>query len=163
MTELRSQKMMAMRIMKCGITRVWIDPERISDVEEAITAEDIRGLIKDGVISAKQKKGNSNFRLKKITAQKKKGRRRGRGSRKGNVAGQKKRAWMSSATAVIRMLIAGPTAMADIPVPAGWEQVPAVGTGTGIQETIKTTAAIRPTRGLKDISRFEMVLSRQSP
>jgi len=105
MTELRSQKMMAMRIMKCGITRVWIDPERISDVEEAITAEDIRGLIKDGVISAKQKKGNSNFRLKKITAQKKKGRRRGRGSRKGNVAGQKKRAWMSRIRAIRKLLV----------------------------------------------------------
>ncbi len=104
MTELRSQKTMASRIMKCGITRVWIDPERIADVEEAITAEDIRSLVRDGVISAKPKKGNSNFRIKKIMEQKKKGRRRGRGSRKGNVAGLKKKAWMSRIRAIRKLL-----------------------------------------------------------
>jgi hypothetical protein len=53
--------------------------------------------------------------------------------------------------------------MADIPVPAGWEQVPAVGTGIGIQETIKTTAVIRPTKGLNDKSVFEIILSLQLP
>jgi large subunit ribosomal protein L19e len=104
MAELRSQKTMASRILKCGITRVWIDPQRIADVEEAITAEDIRGLVRDGVISAKQKKGNSNFRKKKITAQKKKGRRRGRGSRKGNVRGQAKRTWINRIRAIRKLL-----------------------------------------------------------
>ena len=104
MTELKSQKAMAARVLKCGMTRVWISPENIADVEEAITAEDIRALIKDGVISAKPKKGNSNFRRKKIAAQKKKGRRRGRGSRKGNVAGEKKRAWISRIRAIRKLL-----------------------------------------------------------
>ena len=104
MTELKSQKTMASRLLKCGITRVWIDPQRIADVEDAITAEDIRSLIKDGVIDSKQKKGNSNFRRKKIIAQKKKGRRRGRGSRKGNVSGQKKRNWINRIRAIRRLL-----------------------------------------------------------
>src|SRR3989338_3822291 len=47
------------------------------------------------------------------------------------------------------MLITGPTKIAEIPVPAGCEQVPAVGTGTGIQDITKTTAAMRPRSGLK--------------
>ncbi len=104
MAELRSQKTMASRLLKCDITRVWINPERIADVEEAITAEDVRALIKDGVIAAKPRKGNSNFRRKKIMAQKKKGRRRGRGSRKGTVAGQQKRNWINRIRAIRKLL-----------------------------------------------------------
>ena len=104
MTELRSQKTMASRLLKCGITRVWINPERIADVEEAITAADIRSLIKDKVIAAKPEKGTSSFRRKKIASQKKKGRRRGHGSRKGNVAGLKKRQWMSRIRAIRKLL-----------------------------------------------------------
>jgi hypothetical protein len=64
----------------------------------------------------------------------------------------RKRACINNAAAVISMLITGPTSIPDIPVPQGWEHVPAVGTGTGIQEMIKTTAAISPTRGLKEMS-----------
>lgn len=104
MPDLKSQKAMASRILKCGISRVWIDPERIADVEEAITADDIRGLIHDGVIRAKQKKGLSSYRKKKIALQKKKGRRRGRGSRKGNVAGIEKRIWISRIRAIRKLL-----------------------------------------------------------
>ena len=70
---------MAAKIMKCGKSRVWMDPTRLADIEEAITSEDVRRLIRDGVIAAKPKKGLSTFRKKKIAAQKKKGRRRNRG------------------------------------------------------------------------------------
>lgn len=104
MSELTSQKLMASRIMKCGVTRVWINPERIADVEEAITAEDVRSLIKDGVIRARQKKGLSNFRRKKAALQKQKGRRRGRGSRKGSVKGLDKRLWISRIRAIRKLL-----------------------------------------------------------
>jgi hypothetical protein len=47
------------------------------------------------------------------------------------------------------MLIIGPINIADIAVPQGCEQVPAVGTGIGMQEMIKTTAPIKPRSGLK--------------
>jgi hypothetical protein len=49
--------------------------------------------------------------------------------------------------------------MAGIAVPPGWEHVPAVGTGIGIQDITNTTAAISPTRGLMDKSVFERFLS----
>lgn len=80
-----AQKNIAARILKCGKTRVWLDPERMNDVDEAITANDVRKLIKDGIIKAIPKKGISNGRKKKIAEQKKKGRRKGKGSRKGKI------------------------------------------------------------------------------
>ena len=82
--KVKSQKLMAAKIMKCGTSRVWMDPSRLGDIEEAITSEDVRRLIRDGVISARPKQGLSSFRKKKLAAQKKKGRRRNRGSTKGH-------------------------------------------------------------------------------
>ena len=89
---------MAAKIMKCGESRVWMDPTRVADIDDAITSEDVRRLIKDGVITKKPKKGLSNFRTKKIAAQKKKGRRRNRGSVKGKKGTrlQKKQVWMKT-------------------------------------------------------------------
>ncbi|MBS3050620.1 MAG: 50S ribosomal protein L19e, partial [Candidatus Aenigmarchaeota archaeon] len=80
---MKSQKTMASKIMKCGASRVWLDPTRTADIDEAITSEDVRRLIRDGVIAEKPKQGLSSFRKNKIARQKKKGRRRNRGSVKG--------------------------------------------------------------------------------
>lgn len=97
MADLRSQKQMASRILKCGLTRVWLDPARSADIAEAITAADVRKLIDDGVIREIPKKGISSYRTKKIRSQKKKGRRKGKGSRKGSLGTRmkKKKVWMS--------------------------------------------------------------------
>lgn len=72
-------------MLKCGVNRVWIDPSRINDVEDAITTADIRRLINDGLIRALPKQGISKSRKVKIMKQKKKGRRKGHGSRKGKI------------------------------------------------------------------------------
>lgn len=87
---------MAARIIGCGQSRIWIDPVRIADVAEAITADDVRRYINDGVIVAVPKNGISSFRKKKIIKQKSKGRRRGLGSRKGRKGARTptKAAWM---------------------------------------------------------------------
>jgi len=45
MTGLKSQRRLAAQILKVGQNRVWINPERIDDVEAAITREEIRKLI----------------------------------------------------------------------------------------------------------------------
>lgn len=87
---LETQKKIAARVMKCGVSRVWLDPERVNDIDEAITAADIRRLVKEGVIRKEQEQGVSASRKKKIALQKKKGRRKGHGSRKGAVSNQKK-------------------------------------------------------------------------
>ncbi|MEM3754375.1 MAG: 50S ribosomal protein L19e, partial [Candidatus Bathyarchaeia archaeon] len=53
------QKRLAASIAKVGIDRVWIDPEKIEKVESAITRDEIKKLIHEGVIKILQKKGIS--------------------------------------------------------------------------------------------------------
>jgi large subunit ribosomal protein L19e len=43
------QKKIASKIMKCGIEKVWIDPEN-EKVRQAITRRDVRRFIKEGAI-----------------------------------------------------------------------------------------------------------------
>lgn len=97
---------MAAKILKCGLSRVWMNPSRLADIDEAITAEDIRRLIKDGVIAAKPKIGISSFRKNKIAEQKRKGRRRGRGSVKGSRGTRlrKKDTWIKTIRPIRSML-----------------------------------------------------------
>jgi large subunit ribosomal protein L19e len=106
MVDLRNQKMLAARVLKCGATRVWIDPAHGSDVAEAITADDIRKLISDGIIVAVPKKGISSYNIKKRKEQKRKGRSKGKGSRKGKLGTRmrKKEVWMKRIRAIRQML-----------------------------------------------------------
>ena len=46
--DLKNQKRMAADILGCGESRVWIDPNRIEDVADAITRADIRKAIDAG-------------------------------------------------------------------------------------------------------------------
>jgi large subunit ribosomal protein L19e len=105
-TGVRIQRKLAAKILRCGTYRVWLDPTRIEDIEEAITRGDIRSLIKDDAIKKKQKKGVSRSRVKKLRYQKKKGRRRGHGSRKGAQYARtpRKREWIQSIRSIRRTL-----------------------------------------------------------
>jgi len=97
MTKLSSQRRLAAQILKVGQNRVWIDPERMDDVEAAITREEVKKLIHEKVITATPEKGVSRARAKTIQEKKRKGRRKGVGSKTG--AGyakiSKKEVWMS--------------------------------------------------------------------
>ena len=99
-----SQKRIAAEIMKCGISRVRI--KQTEEVEEALTREDIRGLIKKGVIWSIQKKGTSKFASKKKLEQKKKGRMRGPGRRKGTKGARKndKTKWIEKVRPLRKLL-----------------------------------------------------------
>ncbi|UCH71679.1 MAG: 50S ribosomal protein L19e, partial [Thermoplasmatales archaeon] len=81
---LKAQKRMAAEILKCGENRVYFDPYLIDDIQLAITREDIRSLIKEGIIRKKYKKGISKYRKNLHHQKKKKGRARGLGKRKGS-------------------------------------------------------------------------------
>jgi large subunit ribosomal protein L19e len=93
---LSSQKKVAARLLKCGRSRVWLNPARMGDIKDAITANDIRRLIKDGVIKALPKRGISSYRKKKMMKQLKKGRRKGSGTRKGRLSTRmpRKKLWI---------------------------------------------------------------------
>ena len=100
------QRRMAAEILKCGIERVWIDPTQLERVKMAMSKDDIRALIKEGVIKKKQKKGISSARVKKLKEQRKKGRRRGPGSRRGAAGARTppKEKWMATVRALRKTL-----------------------------------------------------------
>jgi large subunit ribosomal protein L19e len=66
MTNLSSQRRLASAVLKIGQNRVWINPERIDDVEGAITREEIKKLIYEKVIVSLPEKGVSRSRAKVI-------------------------------------------------------------------------------------------------
>ncbi len=106
MTDLSLQKRLAAEILGVGESRIWIDPERIDEVADAITKNEIRGLIKSGVIRVKPVHKNSRERWRKRHKQEKKGRRRGYGKRKGRKTARKDRKedWMNRIRKIRRYL-----------------------------------------------------------
>jgi large subunit ribosomal protein L19e len=94
---LKLQKRLAASVLRCSKKRVVFDPARLEDIKEAITKTDIRMLTGDGAIKRAPKKGVSRGRANKRQGQKRKGLRRGFGSRKGgsNARSSKKGTWMN--------------------------------------------------------------------
>lgn len=92
---LKSQKRMASKLLKVGKSRVWIDPEEIDRVEAAITKNELRQLMHDGVIKSKPKLGVSKGRHRQKT--------KGPGSRKGSKF-PKKKLWIMKIRALRKRL-----------------------------------------------------------
>ncbi len=101
---LKQQRTIAAQLMKCGVSRVRFNSE--SEVAEALTREDIRNLIRKGVIYKIQKKGTSRGHAREILRQKKRGRRRGAGSIKGKWGSRNpsKEQWIKTVRPLRRML-----------------------------------------------------------
>ncbi len=104
MSALDSVKRMAAELLGVGVNRVWIDPEQLDRASTAITREDVRKLIKDGVVKARPVKGTSRGRWRKAHRQRRKGLRKGPGSRKGPAVDEKEQ-WVARVRA-LRKLIA---------------------------------------------------------
>ena len=100
----KSVKRMAASMMKSGVSRIRVQSAK--DAEEALTREDVRNLIKSGTVIKIQKKGSSKKYSRKLFEQKKKGRRRGQGRRKGTFRARtpKKEEWTKSVRAMRKLL-----------------------------------------------------------
>jgi large subunit ribosomal protein L19e len=77
------QKRLAAQVLKCSPKRVVFDNSRLSDIKEAITKADIRGLIRDRAIIAIPARGVSRHRARERQDKRISGQRRGPGKRKG--------------------------------------------------------------------------------
>ncbi|MFH7880509.1 MAG: 50S ribosomal protein L19e [Candidatus Aenigmatarchaeota archaeon] len=53
---MKLQKRLAARIFGVGESKIWLDPTKISEIEKAVSAADIRRLIKKGYIKKKKEK-----------------------------------------------------------------------------------------------------------
>ncbi|ELY97515.1 50S ribosomal protein L19e [Natrialba chahannaoensis JCM 10990] len=83
MTDLSAQKRLAADVLDVGKNRVWFDPESQADIAEAITRDEIRELVQDGRIQAKDAKGNSRGRARERNAKRAYGHKKGPGKRRG--------------------------------------------------------------------------------
>ena len=104
--QITNQKRLAARLLKCGVNRVWVNPDYVDQVASAVQTDDIREFIEEGWIRAKPVKGTSRVRARMRQDQKRKGRRKGQGKRAGSAIARnpKKSRWMRSIRAQRRIL-----------------------------------------------------------
>lgn len=95
------QRRIAARQLNCGVTRVRFTPDHLGEIKEAITNFDVLLLIKKGAIVREPARGISRVRARARHIQKRKGRRRGHGTRKGVKTAREpsKRHWVFHARA----------------------------------------------------------------
>jgi large subunit ribosomal protein L19e len=69
--------------MNCGKRKVWLDPNEVNEISMANSRQNIRKLIKNGLLLRKPTKIHSRARVQKLHEAKSKGRHTGTGKRKG--------------------------------------------------------------------------------
>ena len=104
--ELNQIRRLAADLLGVGQTRVWFDPEQRDRIKEAMTKDDVRGLIAERLVKKRASSGQSRARARKLKEKKKKGRKRGYGKRKGTFKTrlEKKEDWMKRVRAQRRVL-----------------------------------------------------------
>ncbi|MHC3437984.1 50S ribosomal protein L19e [Natrialbaceae archaeon A-gly3] len=106
MTDLRAQKRLAADVLDVGENKIWLDPDAQGEIAEAITREEIRELVQDGLIQAEAAKGNSRGRARERNAKRAYGHQKGPGKRKGTKGARQneKDDWQSKIRAQRRKL-----------------------------------------------------------
>ncbi|CAB3372631.1 large ribosomal subunit protein eL19-like [Cloeon dipterum] len=106
MSSLKLQKRLASSVMRCGKKKVWLDPNEINEIANANSRQNIRKLIKDGLIIKKPVAVHSRARVRKNTEARRKGRHCGHGKRKGtaNARMPTKQLWIDRMRVLRRLL-----------------------------------------------------------
>uniref|UniRef100_A0A915D7F7 Ribosomal protein L19 n=1 Tax=Ditylenchus dipsaci TaxID=166011 RepID=A0A915D7F7_9BILA len=65
MSNLRLQKRLSAAVLKCGKGKIWLDPNEVNEISNANSRQNIRRLVKDGLIIRKPGKVHSRFRARK--------------------------------------------------------------------------------------------------
>ncbi|KAI9285740.1 ribosomal protein L19/L19e domain-containing protein [Umbelopsis sp. AD052] len=101
-----SQKRLAASVLKCGQRKVWLDPNEVNEISNANSRQNIRKLVKDGLIIRKPQVSHSRFRVREHAAAKRAGRHMGTGKRKGTADARMPRQvlWMRRMRVLRRLL-----------------------------------------------------------
>eukprot|EP01134_Creolimax_fragrantissima_P000277 CFRG0277T1 len=83
MVSLKTQKRLAASVLKCGLRKIWIDPNESAEISSANSRQGVRKLIKDGLIIRKPQVVHSRARVNLRMEAKRKGRHTGIGKRRG--------------------------------------------------------------------------------
>ena len=99
--DLKKIRAIAQRLLGTGTSKVWFDPKQIEKIQEAMTTDDIRTLIKDGVVRKKKTLLHSRGSARILHAKKRRGRKRGHGKRTGTKKArlQRKTNWIKNVRA----------------------------------------------------------------
>ncbi|XP_059180626.1 large ribosomal subunit protein eL19-like isoform X1 [Centropristis striata] len=102
----RLQKRLASSVLRCGKKKVWLDPNETNEIANANSRQQIRKLVKDGLIIRKPVTVHSRARCRKNTLARRKGRHMGYGKRKGtaNARMPEKLSWMRRMRILRRLL-----------------------------------------------------------
>ncbi len=92
----KNQKRLAAQLLKKGKRSITFDKSKLPEIKEAITKADIRSLITKKIIKTKPYEGHSRAHARKLIIQKRKGKRKKRGSQKGKKTARlsRKTAWI---------------------------------------------------------------------
>merc|ERR1711921_21944 len=106
MSTLRVQKRLAASVLKCGRKKIWLDPNESTEIGNANSRQNIRKLIKDGLIIKKPQVVHSRARTRANLEAKRKGRHKGFGKRHGtaNARMPEKVIWMNRMRVLRRLL-----------------------------------------------------------
>jgi large subunit ribosomal protein L19e len=104
--DLNKVKRIAASVLKTAVKRVWLNPEESARISEAMTKEDVRELVQEGIIKKRKMESQSRARARKLLEKKARGRKRGRGKRKGTKKARigKKKSWVKRVRAQRRTL-----------------------------------------------------------
>ncbi|KAG1661599.1 hypothetical protein FOA52_000774 [Chlamydomonas sp. UWO 241] len=83
MVSLKLQKRLAASVMGCGQRKVWLDPNEVNEISMANSRQNVRKLVKDGLVIRKPTKIHSRARARLSAEAKAKGRHNGFGKRRG--------------------------------------------------------------------------------
>merc|ERR1711915_56088 len=106
MSSLKVQKKLAAGVLGAGVRKVWLDPNEIGEIGQANSRQNIRKLVKDGLIIKKPPNVHSRARCRKNQEARRKGRHMGFGKRKGtaNARMPQKVLWIRRMRVLRRML-----------------------------------------------------------
>ncbi|MEK6821354.1 MAG: 50S ribosomal protein L19e [archaeon] len=98
----RKLKRMAAEILQVGETKIWVDPTQIVKAAEAMTRDDVRGLIAQRIIRKRKDQGHSRGAARILQAKKRLGRKTGKGKRTGTKKARSKprEQWISRVRAL---------------------------------------------------------------
>merc|ERR1712146_517374 len=78
MVSLKLQKRLAASVLKCGMRKVWLDPNEVNEISMQNSRLNIRKLAKDGLVIKKPTKIHSRASQRKMLAAKRNGRKNAR-------------------------------------------------------------------------------------
>ncbi len=106
MSDLSTQRRIAAAVSGVGAQRLWFDPEKLGEIEAAISRDDIRTLLGSGAIKVLPAGGSSKGRSRIRKEKRAYGHCRGPGRRKGaqGARAPSKRAWIQRIRAIRRLL-----------------------------------------------------------